>query len=30
VLPDPRRLVPGVMIQIPAIDVLPVGTGGRR
>lgn len=30
VLPDPRRLVPGVTLEIPAIDVLPAPGGGRR
>ena len=29
-IPDPLRLEPGVTIEIPAIDVLPVGQGARR
>ena len=27
-IPDPRRLVPGVTLEIPAIDVLPANAGG--
>lgn len=29
-LPDPRRLLPGLTLEIPAIDVLADGPGGRR
>lgn len=28
VIPDPRRLVPGVTLEIPPIDVLPANAGG--